>query len=154
QRASFLSALASTLRPEDEEFLEQCLSDRSKGVREEAAHLLSRLSSSAFSQRMAERARRVVRYVAGGGLITRTVATVEVELSTDVEDALKREGLVAKAQGKLGARGSLLSQLVGHAPLSVWNESGVAPEEWIAAAKGSDWTVALIDGWLGATERQ
>src|SRR5690606_18729274 len=66
ERAAMLEQFGTALGPNDESWLEKCLDDRSKQVREVAARLLSRLPDSAFSQSMAERARASVHFVAGG----------------------------------------------------------------------------------------
>ncbi|MFJ8634441.1 DUF5691 domain-containing protein [Streptomyces sp. NPDC093568] len=55
-RLMFLDSLRAGLGPQDEPFLEQALSDRSRNVRATAAELLSALPDSALAGRMAVRA--------------------------------------------------------------------------------------------------
>ena len=59
-RALAVAALAVGLGPADEPFLERCLDDRAKGVREEAQRLLDRLPGSARAARMAARLRPLI----------------------------------------------------------------------------------------------
>ena len=61
-RAAAVAALVVGLGPADEPFLERCLDDRAKSVREEACRLLDRLPGSARAARMADRLRPLLTY--------------------------------------------------------------------------------------------
>lgn len=175
-RRDFLATFEVGLGPEDEEFLESCLDDRSKEARGVAADLLARLPQSAFVARMAERAGAVLRFedaegTSGGGLLSRladkaraalgasSARKFDIEPPTEADAAAKRDGLdptPAKndAQGR-GARGRMLVAIAAAAPLEVWTrETGRNPEEMIAAARATDWSGELEEGWLSAAVAQ
>jgi hypothetical protein len=154
ERVRLLEQFSHGLADDDEPWLEERLDDRSKQVRSAAAELLSQLLDSAFAQRMAERALGNIKIVPGGGLIRKKPAKVEVTLPDEADVALKRDGVEPRSQQGLGAKASLVSQIVGLAPLRVWQQSQIDAAGWIAAAFESDWAAALVDGWLAATCRQ
>jgi len=177
-RRDFLATFEIGLAPEDEEFLETCLDDRSKEARGVAADLLARLPQSAFVARMAERARAVLRFESaegtsgGGGLLARladkaraalgggsSARKFDIEPPTEADAAAKRDGLDATpakddAQAR-GARGAMLVAIASAAPLDVWTrETERTPEEMIAAARATDWSKELEEGWLAAALKQ
>ncbi len=59
-RETFLGVLSESLDPGDEDFLESCLDDRSRRVREEAVRSLVRLPGSAYRERMGPRLAQVL----------------------------------------------------------------------------------------------
>jgi hypothetical protein len=115
ERAAAVAALVVGLGPEDEPFLERCLDDRAKAVREEAQRLLDRLPGSARAARMADRLRPLV---AVSGALRKSV---EVRLPDDPDAAAVRDGLSEAAPGG-SRRVRWMQQVVGATPLSVWSE--------------------------------
>ena len=87
-RAAAVAALRVGLSADDEPFLERCLDDRAKSVREEAARLLDRLPESARAARMADRLRPLL---AVHGSLRKHL---EIGLADDPDEAATRDGLV------------------------------------------------------------
>jgi Family of unknown function (DUF5691) len=138
-RRDFVLALSIGLRPDDESFLESCLDDRGKTVREAAQAQLANLPSSAFVQRMIARldplvtSKRFPRF------------SIEVELPEGVIDAAaKRDGLgVVDTK----ARAALLQQLVGAVPISWWTtKTGRELSAVIEAVRKTDTANEVVTG--------
>jgi hypothetical protein len=131
-RALAVAALAAGLGPGDEEFLEHCLDDRSKAVREEAQRLLDRLPGSARAARMAARLRPLISV---SGTLRKKLA---VEPPDDPDDAARRDGLVQPGPGT-SKRNRWLQQIVMGAPLEVWSEAtGAEPAKVLAMMAADD----------------
>ncbi|WP_037681341.1 DUF5691 domain-containing protein [Streptomyces griseus] len=150
-RLMFLDSLRTGLGPEDEPFLEQALSDRSRNVRATAAELLSALPGSALAARMADRA---VACVAVDH--TRSAATITVEAPHECDAGMERDGVVAKAPAGRGERSWWLGQLVESAPLGTWpgRLGGRTPREIVALPVADDWQSELHAAWCRAAVRQ
>lgn len=153
-RAAMVEQFEVGLTADDEAWLEARLDDRSKQVRGIAAELLARLPTSSFSRRMADRVRQHVRYIAGSGIVFKKQATLEISLSDTLEEAMKRDGLEAKALRGMGPKAVLLSQIVSLAPLELWLAEQPSAVAWIDAALNSEWSRALVEGWTAATVSQ
>lgn len=150
ERAALVAALATGLQPADEPFLEAALDDRSRLVRAQAAQLLASLPSSALAGRMAQRLRALVTV---GGRLRRKL---EVQTPGALDDAARRDGLddAGRPHG-LGAGAWRLAQIVGAAPLAVWQElTGADAEATLALARGADHEPAFMLGWGLAARRQ
>jgi hypothetical protein len=114
-RAVAVDRLAADLGPGDEAFLEHCLDDRARAVRDAAARLLDRLPDSARAARMAERLRPLLKL---HGTVRKEL---DVLLPDDPDPAAVRDGLVDP--GPIGSRRARWrDQLVRGAPLGVWTE--------------------------------
>lgn len=153
-RTALLEQFAHGLAADDEPWLESCLDDRSKQVRTVAAELLSRLPDSAFSRRMAERALASVAITPGGGLLKKKPPKIDVTLPDEADAELKRDGVEPRMQRGMGAKASLLMQIVALAPLRVWLQHKRDEAAWIAAAIHSEWGSSLLEGWLAACRSQ
>jgi hypothetical protein len=150
-RATLLGALATGLSRDDEAFLEAALGDRSQGVRDQAAALLSGIAESAYVARMRARAESVFR-LHGSTLVVEWPAKWQRE---DVRDAL-----VANVNAGDTARAAYAAKLAGALPLSYWGERfSLAPGAVVAAARDASGVVSglghaamkLHDGtWLVA----
>lgn len=156
-RLMFLDSLRQGLRPADEPFLEQALSDRSRTVRATAAELLASLPESALAARMAARARSCVspdrlhgRVPEDGG------PRISVEAPHECDVAMQRDGVLAKPPNGRGERAWWLGQLVEAAPLGTWHECfpGRTPEEIVALPVGDGWRDDLHAAWCRAAVRQ
>lgn len=150
-RLMFLDSLRTGLGPEDEPFLEQALSDRSRNVRSTAAELLSTLPGSALAARMAARASSCVALDR-----TQGTPTIVVEPPTACDAEMEHDGVVAKAPPGRGERAWWLGQLVEATPLATWRERlGVGtPEEIVALPVADDWCSELHAAWCRAAIRQ
>ncbi len=145
ERAAFVRALQSGLSMADEPFLESCLDDKRKEVREAARRLLMGLEESRFAQRMWERARPLL------ALKSRFLGTdrLEAQLPEGLNVAAKRDGLGGTALRKdMGEKANHLAQILSLTPPMRWlREFNRPPEKLIAAALGCEWKEALLLGW-------
>ncbi|MFB7111783.1 DUF5691 domain-containing protein [Streptomyces sp. NPDC056291] len=150
-RLMFLDSLRTGLGPDDEAFLEQALSDRSRNVRSTAAELLSALPGSALAARMAARARSCVAVDH-----TRGTPTLVVEAPHECDSAMERDGIAPKAPAGRGERSWWLGQLVEAAPLGTWpgRLGGRTPREIVALPVADGWQGELHAAWCRAAVRQ
>jgi hypothetical protein len=147
-RATLLAALSTSLSPDDETFLERALGDRSVNVKSVAENLLARLPQSAFVARMIERVAAVVQKAPAAASMWEKVK------SGFGAKALKLIVEPPAAEGS-GARARALAQLVAAVPLSHWtSQFDATPEQLLDAARATDWSDPLIEGWTTAVERQ
>ncbi|MCQ4212503.1 DUF5691 domain-containing protein [Streptomyces longispororuber] len=148
-RLMFLDSLRTGLGDDDEPFLEQALTDRSRNVRATAAELLSALPRSALAGRMADRALSCV-------ALDRTTHTITVEAPHECDAAMERDGVVAKPPAGRGERSWWLGQLLEAAPLDRWGArlGGRTPEEIAALPVSDDWQGELHAAWCRAAVRQ
>ncbi|WP_406198328.1 MULTISPECIES: DUF5691 domain-containing protein [unclassified Streptomyces] len=150
-RLMFLDSLRSGLGPQDEQFLEQALSDRSRNVRATAAELLSALPGSALAARMAVRAGTCVALDHTG-----EAPTITVEAPHECDAGMERDGVVAKAPAGRGERSWWFGQLVEATPLGTWpgRLGGRTPREIVALPVADDWQGELHAAWCRAAVRQ
>ncbi|WP_328879830.1 DUF5691 domain-containing protein [Streptomyces sp. NBC_00299] len=150
-RLMFLDSLRSGLGPQDEQFLEQALADRSRNVRATAAELLSALPGSALAARMAVRAGTCVALDHTG-----EAPTITVEAPHDCDAGMERDGVVAKAPAGRGERSWWFGQLVEATPLGTWpgRLGGRTPREIVALPVADDWQGELHAAWCRAAVRQ
>ncbi|MFE9169933.1 DUF5691 domain-containing protein [Streptomyces kebangsaanensis] len=150
-RLMFLDSLRTGLGPDDEPFLEQALSDRSRNVRATAAELLSALPGSALAARMAARAGACVAVDHTHG-----TPTVVVEGPHECDAGMERDGVVPKAPTGRGERSWWLGQLVEAAPLGAWHArlGGRTAQEIVALPVADDWQGELHAAWCRAAVRQ
>ncbi|MET8244800.1 DUF5691 domain-containing protein [Streptomyces sp. NPDC005202] len=150
-RLMFLDSLRTGLGPDDEPFLEQALTDRSRNVRATAAELLSALPGSALAARMAARAGACVAVDH-----TRGTPTITVEAPHECDASMERDGVVPKAPTGRGERSWWLGQLVEAAPLGTWPArlGGRTPKEIVALPVADDWQGELHAAWCRAAVRQ
>ncbi|OXS34214.1 DUF5691 domain-containing protein [Streptomyces sp. XY006] len=158
-RLMFLDSLRTGLGPDDEPFLEQALSDRSRNVRATAAELLSALPGSALAARMAVRAAACVAidHTRGSGAAgTAPTPTIVVEAPHECDPDMERDGVVPKAPAGRGERSWWFGQLVEAAPLGTWSRrlGGRTPREIVALPVADDWQGELHAAWCRAAVRQ
>ncbi|WP_030043172.1 DUF5691 domain-containing protein, partial [Streptomyces resistomycificus] len=150
-RLMFLDSLRTGLAAEDEPFLEQALSDRSRNVRATAAELLSALPGSALAARMAVRAGACVAVDHTGD-----APALTVEAPHECDASMERDGVVPKAPAGRGERSWWFGQLVESTPLTTWSGrlGGRTPEEIVALPVADDWQSELHAAWCRAAVRQ
>lgn len=158
-RLMFLDSLRTGLGPDDEPFLEQALSDRSRNVRATAAELLSALPGSALAARMAVRAAACVAidHTRGSGTAgAAPTPTIVVEAPHECDPDMERDGVVPKAPAGRGERSWWFGQLVEAAPLGTWSRrlGGRTPREIVALPVADDWQGELHAAWCRAAVRQ
>ncbi len=141
-RAASVAALLVGLGRADEPFLESCLDDRARSVREEACRLLDRLPGSARAARMADRLRPLL---TTHGTLRKHL---ELGLPDDPDDAAVRDGLVDPGPG-VSKRARWLQQIVAGAPLEVWTEvTRAEPAKVVAMLRPDD--ALVVTGALTA----
>ncbi|MFD7664910.1 DUF5691 domain-containing protein [Streptomyces sp. NPDC059788] len=183
-RLMFLDSLREGLSVDDEPFLEQALSDRSRNVRGTAAELLSALPGTALAARMAGRARACVSLVprirthteegaaepvsdAPGTAVADTYTPrahasgagapmLAVEAPKECDAAMQRDGVVPRPPTGRGERAWWLSQLLESAPLDCWSRwlGGREPGDIVALPVADGWRTELHDAWCRAAVRQ
>lgn len=133
-RATLLGALAAGLSRDDEPFLEGALGDRSQGVREQAAALLSQIAESAYVARM--RARADATFALRGSTLV-----VEWPAKWQREDV--RDALVPNVNAGDTARGAYAAKLVGALPLDYLRARfSLSADQVIAAAREASGVVS------------
>ncbi|WP_295458161.1 DUF5691 domain-containing protein [uncultured Thiodictyon sp.] len=150
-RARLLAELTTGLSLADEDFLEGCLKDRGKEVRQQAAALLACLPDSRYVARMGERvgaclgrARKLLRQV----LTIEPPETFDPDWKKDAIDETTTQG------ERLGQRAWWLYQLARALPLHWWHgRTGLAAADCVRWAKGTDWELALLRAWIEALAR-
>lgn len=151
ERAAFVGTLSNGLSMEDEPFLESCLDDARKEVRDAALDLLIRLPGSGHAQRMARRLEPFLEYKAGRLGKNSLGVNLPAQLNADA----KRDGVTGSTLSKkLGKQANLLAQMISLTPPSFWTQTWKqTPEKILQAALKTEWKDALILGWSLATER-
>jgi hypothetical protein len=146
ERAILLEALEVNLSVDDEPFLEDALSDKSKLVRDVAARLLAQIPESKLVQRMIERVRP---------LLSLDNKSIEVILPQKCTLEMTQDGIdESKYIPSLGEKASLLLQMLACIPPSIWsNDWQKTPDELIAIVKNSKWEKLFLEAWGTATVR-
>lgn len=162
-RAQAVATLSVGLSPGDEPFLEAALDDRSKGVRDEAVRLLTRLPNSALTQRMRERADRLLDYTPHQRSVFRSITQafsgdavrgdLTVNFPADIDHTWQRDGIMPQAQADFGVRASWLQIVLSTLHPAHWSQRFAAsPTELVAAANAHKWGQVVISGWTRAAQ--
>jgi len=144
-RAAFLATFSVGLSMDDEPFLETCLDDKRKEVRDAARGLLMRLENSRFVGRMWARVKPLVRmkskFLDGDAL--------DVSLPEGLDAAARRDGLGgALLRKKMGEKANVLAQMLAYTPPTLWSkEFNCPPEKLAGLAMRSEWKEPLLLGW-------
>ena len=154
-RQKLIAELLTGLSPADEDFLDECLKDRSKGVRLEAAALLARLPGSKYVARMIDRAGALITVAdAKKGLLRKKGPKLTVEPPKDWDPVFEADGLEEKPAANIGKRAWWLRQIVACVPTKVWSErTGYSAGDLVAALEGSDYEKDVLAGWWDAAAR-
>jgi hypothetical protein len=139
-RASLLCSLEVNPSSQDEEFLEQALNDRGKSVCAQAIELLAALSTSAFNQRMQDRADTLLEYTNG---------SLHLKLQNKFDPSWRRDGITQDSKLKSLTHEAFL-QIISRVSPTHWEERfGVSPAQLIEAANASEKTSKKSsDGWM------
>ena len=148
ERAPMVAALHAGLSMDDEPLLEKLLADRSKEVRENAAQLLTRLPTSAHSQRITAWLQSMLSQDDKGEW--------QIEPPTEGNKDWERDGIALQLPTYVkGERAWWLQQLVALAPIDFWCQTlDKSPEQLWEWSRRSDWKSALRQGWLRALDTQ
>jgi hypothetical protein len=151
ERSEMLPVLAAGLSPEDAVFLTSVLADKSKGVRQIAAAMLSNLPQSEFARRMTTRLAEMVKVEKK---LLRS-ATLEVALPEKFDAEWSKDGIEEKPVQGEGAKACWLRQMTWLTPLAWWSgHTGLTPAEVIALMAKSDWAAPLLTGVMQAIASQ
>lgn len=148
-RQYFLDTLHINLSESDEEFLEMCLNDRRKEIREIAALLLSKIENSALTNRLFAEA---LTYIT---IKTRLLQKTKIIVSIpeNFKKEWKRDGIQEKShQFKVGQKANWLGQIVQKIPPSKWEEQfKLSPSETLDIFLRSEWSELLLQALINAT---
>ncbi len=153
ERQKCLQTFSSGLSLHDEPFLESCLDDRSKTVRQQAAALLSQLPGS----RLMERARaRTAQWIhekwTSNFFGLRQSCKLEILPPDQCTVEMQRDGIEPKSPRRdLGEKAWWLQQSLAQTPLDLWRAT---PQELVKAAVAGDWAEPMMRGWLSASVAQ
>lgn len=134
-RAPLLELLAIKLSPEDEDFLEKALDDRSEHVRMVAVRLLAMLPGSAFIQRMHARADALLHYQKG---------KLSVHRLDTLDKSWVRDGLINKVENTSGINDACQGVLE-YLPFAYWEERfSLSPDKLLTAIENKTWQHVLF----------
>ncbi len=152
-RAEFLACFELGLSLADEAFLDKALGDRGKDVRRTAAILLSTLPDSRLSNELGTLVQAYVQFKEAGKQLKPTVNLPNLEDEQWKPYEFLKQTALHPMQKKQGDRANLLTELIGFAPLSVWESVG-SPQTLLGAIIRSDWELMFIEGWGMAAQWQ
>jgi hypothetical protein len=148
-RLQFLTLLETNLSALDEAFLEKALDDRSEKVRTQAAAMLRLIPTSAYNQRMLERAEGCLQY---------SDKVWQVSKPAQLDSQWRHDGLTKESE--LTAKPRLwpaqVMHILAHVPPAHWDArfsvSPAAMIKGISKAKDitDDWRRAVIEAWSDA----
>ncbi len=151
-RKVFVEKLAINLSDDDHDFLEQCLDDRSKVVKEAVLQLLLRLPQSLLVQRLQQACMTIL--TIKKGLVSKNL---EVTPLLTITAALERDGLEAKPKkiDSLGEKAQWLRDIIAGVSLE-WLLSYCEMDAATLLAKilKTEWATALCTGLIVAATRQ
>ena len=151
-RKLLLEKLSIHLSMADHDFLESCLDDRSKIVKEVAIDLLARLPESIFVQRMQQQLSQLL--LLKTGIVRKSLDIVPLE---SISPELERDGFNSKAatvQG-LGAKAQWLRDMISFVSLDWLNQHyGIDVQSFVTLILKTEWEEALIAGLTIAAIRQ
>ncbi len=143
-KAAFLACFEIGLSLADEPFLEQCLDDRRKEVRQTAAPLLAKIPNSQLAQRMAKRAE---------ACFACSHNSLKINNLEEPDLVAQRDGILQIHPGWTGgAKAGHLGQLVSLVPPSHWEQFfEKSPVEILYQFHNTDWSETLIRACMEAT---
>ena len=152
-RQELLQTLRTGLTLADEEWLESCLDDRSKGVRQVAATLLGSLPDSAFSQRHQARLNSWLQLQKKGGLLSKLSGKQELLVNPPEawEKDWLRDGIEEKPPKGKGAKAWWLQQSLSLVPPTVWSQQwAMKASEAVDLMAKHEWAMPILSGWQAA----
>ena len=148
-RKYFLDTLHTNLSESDEDFLESCLDDRRKEVRQIAAFLLSKIENSALNERLFQEALEMI------AIKNRTFKKPKLVISIreTFKKEWKRDGIQEKShQFQFGQKANWLGQIIQRIPLQKWDEHfKTSPSETLDIFLRSEWSELLLQALINAT---
>ena len=149
ERTAFVEVLSDGLNMQDEEFLQNCLKDKSKEVRTRAAALLSRLPQSAFRQRVEQRLQQWMDCSKG-----KLKSRLKLNLPEQWDSDWKQDGIVEKPPKGKGRKAWWLEQMLALLPPSSWCQHWqLSAADILTLTRKHEWEQPLQQGLLQATLR-
>ena len=148
-KGKYIVALSNKLSMQDEDFLENCLGDKSKVVRRHAAAFLAQLPASKLTQRNWERIEPLITYTVRTGRKNK----LEIVLPEIENKILQKDGIETSSQWQKGGLGpGILYQMVSISPPQKWQEKlKSTPKEIVSLAERSNRSELLIQALQNAT---
>ncbi|MCC6723111.1 MAG: hypothetical protein IT258_01280, partial [Saprospiraceae bacterium] len=143
-KAAFLALLQTNLSEAEIGFLEACLDDKRKEVRQVAALLLAKIPNSSLSKRIKERASQ---------FLALKNNRLQVELPEEPDDAAQKDGILKlHPDWQGGAKASLLGQVVSRVNPRHWETYFNMPAQAVVELfQHSDWSKTLLQALVSAT---
>lgn len=148
-RQYFLDTLHTNLSENDEGFLESCLNDRRKEVREIAAFLLSKIEKSALNERLFQEALQMIQVKSRVFKKPKLIIMIPEKFKKE----WKRDGIHEKShQFQFGQKANWLGQIIQKIPPQKWDEHfKTSPSETLDIFLRSDWSELLLQALINAT---
>ncbi|MFK7951167.1 MAG: DUF5691 domain-containing protein [Saprospiraceae bacterium] len=148
-RKYFLDTLHTNLSENDEDFLESCLNDRRKEVREVAAYLLSKIENSALNERLFQEALQLIEVKSRMFKKPKLIITIPEKFKKE----WKRDGIQEKShQFQFGQKANWLGQIIQKIPPQKWDEHfKTSSSETLDIFLRSDWSELLLQALVNAT---
>jgi hypothetical protein len=145
-RLDLINTLEVGLSASDESFLEKVLDDKSRGVRDRAVELLTRLPASALNARMRLRGQNMLQMIQGH---------IRIALPAELETSWQRDGIVEKPLARISKRGWWLTQVLATIEPGFWETHlGASPTELLNLLPAHDeWKMQIIEGWSQAARK-
>jgi hypothetical protein len=136
-RVAFLGEMGTGLSAQDEPFLENCLDEKRKEVRQAAAKWLAKLPGSRLSGRMYQRTMDIFEWKQG---------KLSIHLPEEISTADARDGILKiNTAWKGGTKAAYLGQLVAAIDPKNWEHFfGKKPLEILSIFARSDWASTLL----------
>lgn len=150
-RQTLLAVFSINLTPDDEDFLNSCLDDRSKGVRQLAMTLLAQLPDSAFSQRQKQRLNTWL-HLETSGLLKKTTKLI-VELPETWDKTWLADGIEEKPPHGKGEKAWWLEQALSYVPPAYWSTHWqLSADAILAILNKHEWRKTIVDSWKQALQ--
>ena len=156
ERTSILATFKTNIGPEDEAFLESCLKDRSKEVRQIAGQLLMLIPKSQYIARGEQRLALFIPALTAQATSSHLKWEIVMpkEWTKEQLQQAKSDGLeiVRPTYEQIGESGWLLQETLKFLPLTWWLEkSAKSALQLIDWALATDWSKMILNSWLEQT---
>lgn len=142
-KVNFLQILKTDLSKADEPFLEDCLYDGKKDIREAAANLLAAIPDSGLVERMYFRITDLIKYEEG---------ILKIYLPDEPDETAVRDGVNPKSKKYAGQKTGILQQMFSKIPPQRWEEYFISsPEKVLKLFYQNEWSKTLIRAMVEAT---
>lgn len=142
-KVDFLQILKTNLSKSDELFLENCLYEGRKEIRETAANLLAAIPDSELMERMFLRVIDLIKYEDDA---------LKISLPDEPDETAVRDGINPKSKKYTGQKTGILHQMLKTIPPQRWEEYlNNTPEKILKLFYQNEWSKTLIKATVEAT---